>query len=154
MSGRVESLVYTPGDVGERKPAGHFARVPLDRVELREKRGIAGDQKNSTGDRQLNVMLAEVMAELAAEGFKAAPGELGEQVVVSGIDRAALMTAGARVKLGGAVIEVVMPRTGCARFEAIQGKPRAAAAGRLGVMARVVEGGPVAVGDAAEVLPG
>lgn len=153
MSGRVESLVYTPKDVAVRKPDDHFARVPVERAELTERKGIAGDAKNSTGDRQLNVMLAEVMAELAAEGFKAGPGELGEQVVLSGIDRAA-MTAGARVRVGGAVIEVVMPRTGCARFEMIQGKPRAAAAGRLGVMARVVEGGPVAVGDVAEVLAG
>jgi MOSC domain-containing protein YiiM len=151
MTGRVVSIVYTPADVGVRKPDDRFARVPLGRADLRERCGIAGDQKNSTGDRQLNVMLAEVMAELAAEGFQAGPGELGEQIVLSGIDRDAL-AAGARVRLGGAVIEVVMPRTGCARFEAIQGKPRSAAAGRLGVMARVVAGGEVAVGDGAEVV--
>lgn len=152
MTGRVESIVYTPKDIPVRKPQGHFARVPAERAELEAFRGIVGDSKGGTGDRQLNVMLAEVMAELGAEGFKAAPGELGEQLVLSGIDRSAL-GAGARVRVGGAVIEVVMPRTGCARFEAIQGKPRSAAAGRLGVMARVVEGGPVAVGDVAEVLP-
>jgi MOSC domain-containing protein YiiM len=51
------------------------------------------------------------------------------------------------------VIEVGIPRTGCARFEAIQGKPRGLAKGRLGVLATVVAGGVVAVGDAAEVLP-
>ncbi|MBX9622951.1 MAG: MOSC domain-containing protein [Gemmataceae bacterium] len=153
MTGRVESIVYAP-EAGDPKPAGHFARVPSDRVALTAGAGIDGDRKAVGGGRQLNVMLAEVMAELAAEGFKAGPGELGEQLVLSGIDRAAL-TRGARVRLGGAaVIEVDIPRTGCARFEAIQGKPRSAAAGRLGVMARVVSGGPVAVGDAVEVVPG
>lgn len=152
MTGRVESIVYTPDGTAPRKPPGHFARQPLDRAELRERLGIVGDLKNSGGDRQINLMCAEVMAELAAEGFKAAPGELGEQLVVSGVSRTDLV-AGARVRLGDAVVEVVMPRTGCARFEAIQGKPRASAAGRLGVMARVVAGGAVAVGDPAAVLP-
>jgi len=38
-------------------------------------------------------------------------------------------------------------RHGCERFEAIQGRPREQAAGRLGVMARVVVGGPIRVGD-------
>ena len=45
-----------------------------------------------------------------------------------------------------------IPRTGCARFEMIQGKPRNDAKGRLGVLATVVSGGEVAVGDAVEVL--
>ena len=34
----------------------------------------------------------------------------------------------------------------------IQGKPKQAAKGRLGVMARVVTGGKVAVGDPVELL--
>ncbi|MBX9584631.1 MAG: MOSC domain-containing protein [Gemmataceae bacterium] len=153
MTGRVVSIVYTPAEVEVRKPPDRYARVPVGRATLAEGRGIVGDLKNSVGRRQLNVMCAEALAELAAEGFKAGPGELGEQVVLSGIPRDALV-AGTRVRLGGAVMEVVEPRTGCARFEAIQVKPRAAAAGRLGVMARVVAGGEVAVGDTAEVLPG
>lgn len=149
---RVVSIVYRPRDAARPRPQGHYARVPADRVRLVEFQGIEGDAKGGAGDRQLNVMLAEVMAGLGAEGFKAAPGELGEQIVLAGVDPAALV-AGVRVRLGEAVIEVGIPRTGCARFEAIHGKPRTAAKGRLGVMATVVTGGGVAVGDPAEVLP-
>jgi MOSC domain-containing protein YiiM len=148
--GTVVSIVLKPKD-GESRPTDRYNRVPAERVALEERRGIAGDRKGGTGTRQLNVMHAELLAELATEGFKTGPGEMGEQVVIAGIDPAAL-TAGTRLRLGGAVVEVNIPRTGCARFEYIQGKPRAAAAGRLGFMATVVDGGEVAVGDAVEVL--
>lgn len=147
----VVSLAYTP-DTVERKPADRFARVPADAVELVADHGIAGDAKAGGRNRQLNVMFAEVVAALRAEGYKAGPGELGEQVVLAGLDPA-VVTPGTRLRLGGAVIEVTLPRTGCARFEHIQGRPRAASAGRIGVMAKVIAGGAVRVGDAAELLP-
>ena len=150
--GHVVSIVYTPKGVGVRKPQDRYARVPAERVTLREFRGIEGDLKGGTGDRQLNVMCAEVLAELDAEGFMAAPGELGEQIVIAGIDRAALVVGG-RLRLGSAVIEVGIPRTGCARFEMIQGKSKQSVKGRLGFLATVVTGGEVAVGDAVELVP-
>jgi MOSC domain-containing protein YiiM len=145
----VVSIVYRPKGTG--RPQDRYARVPAERVRLVEFRGIEGDMKASAAKRQLNVMCAETVAELGAEGFRVGPGELGEQVVVAGVDPAAL-APGARVRLGAAVIEVVEPRTGCARFEMIQGQPRGRAKGRLGVIARVVGGGELAVGDAVEVL--
>ncbi len=145
----VISIVYRPKDSG--RPQDRYARVPLARAQLIASYGIEGDLKGGFTDRQLNVMHAEQLAELGAEGFKVGPGEMGEQIVVAGVDPAALV-AGARLKLGAVVIEVVEPRTGCARFEMIQGKPRGDAKGRLGVIARVIEGGPLAVGDPAEVV--
>lgn len=148
----VVSIVYTPRDTAERKPMGHYTRVPLERAELVEKFGIANDAKGTTTTRQLNVMRAEMLAELATEGFKTGPGEMGEQIVVAGLDPDAL-AEGTRLQIGAAVIEVGIPRTGCARFEMIQGKERALAKGRLGVLATVVTGGALAVGDAVRVLP-
>jgi MOSC domain-containing protein YiiM len=145
----VVSIVYRPKKSG--RPQDRYERVPVERVRLVESQGIEGDQKGG-GKRQLNVMLAETLAELGAEGFKVGPGEMGEQIVVAGVDPAALVE-GARLRLGGAVIVVGIPRTGCARFETIQGKPLQLAKGRLGVLATVVSGGEVAIGDPVEVLP-
>ena len=71
---RVVSIVYRPRDAAEPKPQGHFARVPLDRVRLIESHGIDGDAKGGSGDRQLNVMLAEALAELATRGVQNRPG--------------------------------------------------------------------------------
>ena len=148
----VVSLAYTPAGV-ERKPADRYARVPADAVELVAGHGIAGDAKAGNRTRQLNVMFAEVVAALRVEGYKTDPGELGEQVVVAGLDPAAV-GPGTRLRLGGAVIEVTRPRTGCGRFEHIQGRPVAATVGRIGVMAKVVTGGAVRAGDAVVLLTG
>ena len=143
---KVVSIVYTPRGV-ERRPTEHYARVPLDRATVVEGRGIAGDVKGRGGSRQLNVMRAETLAELAAEGRKTGPGEMGEQLVIAGLD-AADFVAGTRLRLGAeAVIELGIPRTGCDRFEHIQETTKQSVAGRLGVLARVVAGGEVAVGD-------
>lgn len=147
----LSSIVYSPAE-GETEPPDHYQRVPLTQATLTVKRGIAGDRKGSHPDRQLNVMTAEVLATLAAEGYQTGPGQMGEQLVVSGLDMNTL-AAGDRVQLGAeAVIEVVKPRTGCDRFEAIQKLTRQQAAGRLGQMCRVVVGGAIAVGDPVTVI--
>ena len=147
----VVSIVYTPRDVAVRKPQDRYARVAADRVRLVEFHGIEGDAKGTSTDRQLNVMLAETLAELGVEGFRVGPGEMGEQIVVAGLDPAAL-AEGTRLKIGSAVILVGIPRTGCDRFERIQGKSRQSAKGRLGCLATVAAGGEVAVGDAVKVV--
>jgi MOSC domain-containing protein YiiM len=146
----IYSLVYRPEN---RHPAGHYLRVPLETANLVVGHGIEGDWNGGGSPvRQLNVMTHETMQQLQAEGFKAQPGELGEQIIVRGLDVDAL-PEGAQIQLGAnAVIQIVKPRTGCDRFEAIQGKPRGSAANRLGMMAKVVTAGQVAVGDSVSVL--
>jgi len=150
---QIVSIVYTPASFTEPRPADRYARVPLASAELIEGRGIAGDRKGGR-DRQLNLMAAETLASLKTDGFKTAPGELGEQIVLAGIDVDRL-PAGAQLRVGETVImEVVLPRTGCARFEAVQGHAKEKVSGRLGVMARVVHGGTIRVGDPVQLLHG
>lgn len=142
----IVSIVYKPEGI-ESKPTDRFARVPLDRAELVAGKGIAGDRKGNGDDRHLNVMARETLDRLAEEGLKTGPGEMGEQIVVAGLDLAALPN-GSRIKLGeAAVIEIVKPRTGCSRFQAIQGTAPKAVSGRLGAMCRVIAGGLIRVGD-------
>jgi MOSC domain-containing protein YiiM len=144
----VVSIVYRPRKSG--RPHDRFERVSADRVQLVESQGIEGDLKG-TRDRQLNIMLAETLAELGAEGFQVGPGQMGEQIVIAGLGLA-ILSESTRLRLGEAVVEIGIPRTGCARFEQIQGKSRRDADGRLGFMAAVVAGGTVAVGSAVEVI--
>jgi MOSC domain-containing protein YiiM len=146
------SITYTPQDTELRRPMNHFARVPVERARLAEFRGIEDDLKGGTGERQLNVMCAEVLDQLRGEGFQVGPGQMGEQIVIAGVPAESL-TVGTRMRIGEtAVIEVTLPRTGCDRFERVQGKPRSSVQGRLGVMARVVAGGEIAVGDEVVVV--
>lgn len=143
----VVSIAYTPQTV-ERKPADQYARVTLDRATLVEGRGIEGDVKGAGGSRQLNIMRAETLAELATEGRKIGPGEMGEQLVIAGLEPG-ILVEGTRLRLGRtATIEIGIPRTGCPRFEHIQGTTKQTVAGRLGVLARVIVGGEIVIGDA------
>jgi MOSC domain-containing protein YiiM len=99
-------------------------------------------------------MSAEAIQTLADEGFCASPGQLGEQLILSGIEVDAL-PPGARLQIGAsACVEFTEPRTGCAKFERHQGKQREEAAGRLGMMARVVAEGTIRVGDPVRVVAG
>ncbi len=147
----IVSIAYTPAEI-ERRPADRYARMPLQRATLVARHGIEGDAKASRGKRQLNVMLAEDVERLRAEGFHAATGELGEQLVIVGLSPDAAVP-GACLRLGdSAVVELVELRTPCGRFARVQGQPAAVAAGRIGFMARVVVGGEIAVGSPAMVV--
>ena len=110
-------------------------------MRLVESHGIDGDAKGGSGERQLNVMLAEALAELGPRGSRPVRARWASR----SSSRASMATlTPVRLALGeSAVIEVTLPRTGCDRFEMIQGKPKEIAKGRLGVMARVVAGGAI-----------
>src|SRR5690349_20518690 len=104
-SGMIVSICYTPESTNNPRPQDHYARTPIDSVELIAGRGIDVDRLK--------------------------PGD--------------------RVKLGEtAILEVDKARTGCDRFEHIQGQPKSRVAGRLGQMTRVLVSGAIRVGDAAK----
>lgn len=149
---QVVSIAYTPGDV-ERRPADRYARVAVGLATLIEQRGILGDVKGTGGSRQLNVMRAETLAELAAEGRNTAPGEMGEQLVIAGLDPIDFVQ-GVRLRIGEtAIIEIGKPREPCGRFAHIQHTTIESGIGRIGLLARVVAGGEVRAGDHVQVVP-
>lgn len=151
LMAEIVSIVYKPKGI-DPQPKDHYARVPLQTAKLVAGYGIEGDRKGGHPKRQLNVMNETVLTDLQAEGFMVEPGQMGEQMIVRGVDIDAL-PAGARVQVGdAAVIEVIEPRTGCDRFEAIQGKDPKTIQKRMGVMAIVVESGTINVGDPVRVL--
>lgn len=149
--GTIVSIVHTPAGIDPRPP-DHYARVPVAVATLEAGRGIDTDRKGKRPDRQLNIMALETLERLRAEGYRTAPGEMGEQVVIAGLDIDRL-AGGTQLRLGDeAIIEVQKPRTGCDRLRHIQGCTLAAVAGRLGVLALVLHGGTVRVGDLVAVL--
>jgi MOSC domain-containing protein YiiM len=147
----IYSIVYKPERVpGEPKA---FYRVPLEAANLIAGYGIEGDVKGGHPKRQLNVMTYETMEALKAEGFKTAPGELGEHLAIKGLDVATL-APGDRIQIGdSAVIEIMGLREPCERFEYAQDKSLEDAIARVGVMARVLTNGAIRVGDAVTAVP-
>ncbi|MCW3100834.1 MAG: hypothetical protein JWL77_6452 [Chthonomonadaceae bacterium] len=148
--GELVSIVYKPQDAPSRE--GSYTRLPLQEARLVVGKGIEGDLKGTNEARQLNIMAVSAVMDLAGEGFRADPGSLGEQLLLSDIDIDSL-PAGTRLRIGqSACVEITEPRTGCGKFEQYQGKQRKEASGRLGQMARVVAEGIIRVGDTVHVL--
>lgn len=152
MTAAVTSIVYTPKSLG-RKSTDRYDRVASERVDLVANHGIRGDKKaGGNPERHLNIMTRETLDQLGREGFKVAPGQMGEQIVVSGLDMNAL-NPGDRLQFGeSAVVQIAKPRTGCAKFRTVQGHEPAEAANRLGMMATVISGGSIGVGDPVRVV--
>src|SRR4051812_4853899 len=88
----IVSIAYTPAGI-ERKPKDSYGRAAVPRATLVADHGIEGDRKARGGQRQLNVMRAEMVEQLQAEGYRTAPGELGEQLVIRGLPAEAFFDA-------------------------------------------------------------
>lgn len=148
----IHSIVYQ-AKKSVNEPPYRFERTPADRVTLIANWGIEGDRKARKNTyRQLNIMSYATTEQLRAEGFKTAPGELGEQIVIEGLDVITL-AKGTRLHIGdSAVIEIGKPRTPCSWFERVQGKPYQSATNRVGIMAKVIRGGEIRIGDAIKVI--
>jgi hypothetical protein len=152
-----------------------FAKPVLDRIELVAGHGVAGDTHAGASVvrrvrgrgtveqpnlRQVHLLSVELLARFAELGFVVQPGDLGENVLTSGIDLHALPT-GARLHLGDtAALELTGQRNPCRQMDDLQhGLQKAALerddAGnllrRVGVLAVVVGSGAVRGGDAARV---
>jgi hypothetical protein len=152
--------------------AHRFGKHNRDRVTLLAGIGIEGDvhagpvvrHRSRRGGaetvrpnlRQVHLLHEELFADVAAQGFRVLPGEMGENVTTRGVDLLALPT-GARLALGEeAVVEVTGLRNPCRQIDryqrgllkAVLGRDeRGRVVRRAGVMGIVVRGGVVRPGD-------
>jgi MOSC domain-containing protein YiiM len=152
MMAEIYSIVYQPLDREYDGRNDDYIRDPLAEAELVAGHGIRGDRKAGHNlNRQVNLLSRAWLAMAAERGYRTEPGQFGEQIIVEGLDLIAL-PPGTRLQLGDtALLEIVKGRTGCERLEAAQGKS-IAGLGPIGVLARVVSGGPIRVGDPVAVL--
>ncbi|HOU40763.1 MAG TPA: MOSC domain-containing protein [Promineifilum sp.] len=148
----VVHIGFQPLDRDYEDRMGDYIRVPVDSALLVAGHGIRGDRKAGRNQtRQVNLIAREWLAARAEEGYRAAPGQFGEQIVIGGLavetlPPETLLAIGEEV-----VLAVSKGRTGCERLEAAQGKS-IAGLGPIGVLTRVVHGGRIYVGDEVRVL--
>ena len=159
--------------IGLARDATHrFSKQPARSLTLFAGLGVAGDahagrtvqhlsrmeqNPNQPNLRQVHLIHAELFDELAGQGFAIEPGQMGENVTTRGIDLLGL-SAGTRLRLGGAaVIEITGLRNPCRQLNGLAPGLMAATLDRdangelvrkAGVMAVVVTGGEIVVGDA------
>jgi len=141
---RVEALC-TNAAKGDRKR-------PVESAAFRAGHGIEGDAHAGPWHRQVSLLAAEDIAALRTKLPDLAPGDFAENVVVSGLDLAA-MGLGTRLWLGkDVVLSITQIGKAChapCRIAQLTGDclmPRA------GLFARVETGGTVRPGDEASVL--
>lgn len=149
----LRSIVYQPipQEYGQR--IGDFMRVPAGEAKLIVDHGIEGDAKaGHNPTRQINLVSGEWLQARAAQGYKTSPGDFGEQLIIEDLAVDELQP-GDKLQLGeDALIEITKGRTPCDRLEAAQGRAIEAAVGEIGMMAKVVSGGTIRVGDEVRVL--
>ena len=106
--------------------------------------------------RQVHLLHAELLDDLRTRGFAVGPGDVGENVLVRGVDLLALPT-GTLLQLGdAAVVEVTGLRNPCVQLDrfadglmgaVLRSEPDGTVSRLAGVMSVVRTGGDVRVGD-------
>jgi len=144
ICGRVEAIVVR-GD--SRQPARRIdATRALTSIGLADDRlGRRGEAELST--RQVTLIQHEHLPVIAAlAGATVDVAALRRNLVISGINLVALKNA--RVRVGGALLEIVGPCQPCSRMEEAVGPGGyAAMRGHGGMTARILEAGAIRVGD-------
>mgnify|MGYP000050081833 CR=1 FL=1 len=128
-------------------------KAPSSSAEFVAGQGIRGDAHAGPWHRQVSLLAAEDVEEIRRRGLPdLKPGDFAENVVLSGVGLAAL-GLGSRIRLGSQT-ELSITQLGkvCHQRCAIYHQTGDCIMPRLGLFARVLSGGIVASGDAAEVL--
>ena len=146
MLGRVDAIHVAPA-AGE-------PPEPRDTVEIRTDHGLVGDRCARPRSRgQVTLIAREALLEAAAIlGRDIAPGATRRNLTVSGLPLP--HEKGARIRVGGALLEVTGRADPCKGMDDCLGPGGLAALeGRGGVRARVLEGAIVGVGAEVGVEP-
>jgi MOSC domain-containing protein YiiM len=120
--------------------------TPRERVSAIAGHGFEGCAHANPPKREVLFVSAEHLDALELE-----PGRIRENVTVEGAD-VEQWPIGQQVRVGEATFEITMVCDPCERMEAIRPGLRAKLEGRRGMLARVVEGGELAVGDEISLL--
>lgn len=129
-----------------------FRKLPQAEGRLITDFGLEGDRHAGRELRQVSILNAETVLELASAGMGVQPGDLGENITVSGVAVMELPD-GARLRIGPeAELEITGDRPACRELLGVHKDALKAMLGRTGKMARVLRGGVVRPGDSVELL--
>jgi molybdopterin adenylyltransferase len=128
-----------------------FRKLPLGEGHLITDFGLEGDRHAGRELRQVSILNAETVSELAQAGMPVEPGVLGENITVEGVPVMELGD-GVHLRIGEAELEITGDRPACRELLAVHKDALKAMVGRTGKMARVVRGGTVRPGDPIELI--
>jgi MOSC domain-containing protein YiiM len=120
--------------------------TPHDRVSAVAGQGFEGCAHANPPKREVLFASKQYLDELGLE-----PGAIRENLTIEGTD-VHEWPVGQRVRAGEAVFEITMVCDPCHKMDALREGLRAELEGKRGMLARIVEGGQVAVGDPVELV--
>ena len=135
----VAGLFVSPG-------RGSGRSEPRERVLAIESQGFEGCAHANPPRREVLLVSKRHLDALGVE-----PGAIRENVTVEGTDVQS-WRVGQRVKVGDALLEITMVCEPCHRMDELRAGLRALLDDKRGMLAHVVEGGKVALGDSIELL--
>ncbi len=125
-------------------------RAPMDkreRVRAVTNMGLEGDRHaHLDGYRQVLLVEGEVL-----DKFGLAVGDIKENITTRGIELMRL-GAGTRIQVGDAVLELTKGCEPCSRMDEIRDGLQDELQGQRGMLARVIQGGDIRVGDKIEII--
>jgi MOSC domain-containing protein YiiM len=119
---------------------------PRERVRAIESQGLEGCSHANPPRREVLFVSKEHLDAVGVD-----PGAIRENITVAGDDVQA-WPIGQRVQVGSALLEITMVCDPCERMDQLRRGLRAEIDGKRGMLAHVVEGGEIAVGDPIELL--
>ena len=125
---------------------GSGVSTALDRVRAVEGHGFEGCAHANPPRREVLFASEDHLQSVGVE-----PGAIRENVTVEGADVQS-WPVGQEVRIGQAVFEITMVCDPCHKMDELRAGLRAELDGKRGMLARVVEGGEVAIGDELELL--
>ncbi len=135
----VVGLFVSPG-------RGSGSSEARERVRAVESQGFEGCAHANPPRREVLLVSKEHLDAVGVE-----PGAIRENVTVDGADVQS-WSPGQQVRVGEAVLEITMVCDPCNRMDELRAGLRAEIDGKRGMLAHVVEGGEIALGDAVELL--
>jgi MOSC domain-containing protein YiiM len=135
----IHALFVSPG-------RGSGRSLPQERAVAVAAQGFEGCAHANPGRREVLFASKQHLDALGLE-----PGQIRENITVDGADVQA-WPVGQRVRAGDVTFEVTMVCDPCQRMDDLRPGLRAQLEGKRGMLARIVDGGVVAVGDAVELL--
>lgn len=135
----VAGLFVSPG-------RGSGRSEPRHRVLAIERQGLEGCAHGTAPRREVLLVSKEHLDDLGIE-----PGAIRENVTVADADVQS-WPLGQRVQVGGALLEITMVCDPCHRMDELRAGLCSLLDGRRGMLAHVVEGGEIALGDAIELV--
>jgi MOSC domain-containing protein YiiM len=130
--------------ISPERDSGHSE--PRERVRALESQGLEGCAHANPPRREVLFASQEHLDAVGVE-----PGAIRENITVAGAD-VQQWPIGQQVRVGGALLEITMVCDPCQRMDELRLGLRAELVDRRGMLAHVVEGGEIAVGDAIELI--